>query len=488
MTEQPPHHAATSEEALPVATALPRRSGLGALWLVPAAAAALALWIGFSAWRERGIPVTVTFAQGHGIGVGDAVKHRGLIVGSVRSARLARDGGSVVVDLSLRRDAAELARAGARFWLVRPEIGFQGVSGIETIIGARYVAVIAGDGPPQRIFVGLEEAPVVLRRRPEDLSIIIETPRRGSLSPGSPLTYRQVPVGVVESISLAGDAGSVEIVVHVEAEYAPLIRERTVFWDAGGIEVGVGLRGVTAAMESPESLLRGALALATPPDPGAPARRGDRYKLSERLDDAWLRWRPSIALGSGFLAPGLPTPRPIPFVRTWKGRLLGGERSRSGLALPTTRGVVAPEWLAAGAEDARAGTLSIEFGGSANPAAWSPPLPIIAASDGAALIAVDPGVPGWPADRIRRFSGSEEVVAFGGDGVAPLPLSPARLSARGAVWFVDRALAIDPRLDGAAVVSRTDGFVVGLLLVEPGESRIVPIPERRAEAPPVRTP
>lgn len=465
------------------ATAIPVGHQSALIWLVPAVALCFAAWIAVSAWRDRGVMVTVTFADGHGLVAGDAVKHRGIAVGSVRSAVLGDDAESVVVTLALRPDAAGLARGGSRFWLVRPEIGLQRISGIETIIGARSVAVIPGDGPPQRTFVGLEEAPVVGRRTPDDLAIVIESPRRGSFSPGSPVTYRQVQVGVIETVSLAGDAASVEVFVHIDPAYAPLVRERTVFWDAGGIEVGVGLRGVTAAVESPESFFRGGLALATPPEAGAPARRGARFRLAERVEESWLQWRPSIALGSGFLPPGLAEPRPVGFTLAWRGGLLGGARRRSGLVLETARGVIGPAWMVAVPEDAKEGSVSItlEGTGASGAVAWAAPLPEIAASRGVVLLAIEATGAPWPVDRMRAASDPEDVVIIGARGVAALPISPGRLRADGGsrdggLWIVDPAVIVDPRLDGAAVVARVDGCVVGILRVEDGAARVAPLP------------
>jgi paraquat-inducible protein B len=262
--------------------------------LIPAATLFFALWVGWQAWRNRGVEVTISFAQGHGILAGDAVKFRGIAVGDVRDVGLGPDAASVILRVSLRPEAAELAREGTRFWLVRPELGLQRVSGLDTIIGARYVALWPGDGAPARHFVGLDDEPVVDVRSPGDLQIVIEAPRRGSLSPGSPLNFRQVQIGAVESIALSRDGTMVEIRVLVLSPFAHLVRDNSVFWDTGGIEVGFGLKGLTAAVESPAALLRGGLSVATPNAPGPAVVEGSRFLLAERFDDDWLKWRPAL--------------------------------------------------------------------------------------------------------------------------------------------------------------------------------------------------
>lgn len=280
-----------SQQATPLPMALPVEHGRW-LWIVPVAAVLFALWITWQAWRERGVLVTVTFQEGHGLVAGDAVKYRGIAVGSVRDVRLAADTRSVRVLLALRPDASELAREGTRFWLVRPEVGLQRVSGLDTIIGARYVGLWPGDGPPSREFVGLDQAPITGLRQPGDISIVIAAPRRGSISVGSPLTFRQMEIGSVESIQLAPDATAVEIAVLVEAPFVHLIRENSVFWDAGGIEVGFGLKGLTAAVESPTALLRGGISTAAPNNPGRQVSDGHRFTMAEKFEDSWLKWKP----------------------------------------------------------------------------------------------------------------------------------------------------------------------------------------------------
>lgn len=277
---------------LPVAVPVEHRPSW--LWLVPAAALCFALWIVWQVWRDRGTIVTVSFAQGHGIVAGDAVKFRGIEVGQVRDVTLNPQADAVLVRIALRPDAAELAREGTRFWLVRPEFGLQRVSGLETLIGARYIALSPGGGEPARTFTGLDAPPVVGDRRPGDLQIIIQCARRGSLSPGSPVTFRQVQVGVVESVALSEDATHVEARAVVEAPYAHLVRDNSMFWDSGGIEIGVGLRGLTAAVESPAALIRGGVSFATPNDAGAPVASGHRFDLADKLEDSWLKWKPAL--------------------------------------------------------------------------------------------------------------------------------------------------------------------------------------------------
>ena len=136
-------------------------------WILPLAAILFAGWLGVRAWGDRGTTITVQFEQGHGLKVANAVRYRGISVGEVRAVRLVDKQSGVAatpmveVELRLLEEASRVARGGSRFWIVRPQLGLNAVAGLETLIGPRYINVLPGEGPPQRRFIGLPDAPVV---------------------------------------------------------------------------------------------------------------------------------------------------------------------------------------------------------------------------------------------------------------------------------------------------------------------------------------
>ena len=120
--------------------------------------------------------------------------------------------------------------------------------------------------------------PVVEAVEADGLEITLEAPTRFSLAPGAPLTYRQLQVGTVLSVGLASDATSVEVRAYVRPAFVQLVRERTRFWETGGIEVGLSFtRGFRLDMGSLRSMLVGGIALATPPEPGGEVETGARF-------------------------------------------------------------------------------------------------------------------------------------------------------------------------------------------------------------------
>jgi hypothetical protein len=472
---------AGAERTVPSAVIRPAGRGAWA-WAVPALAVLLAGWLAFAAWRQRGHVVTVVLPDGQGLKVGDAARYRGITVGEIRRVGLANDLGRVRVKVSLVAQADHLARTGTRFWVVRPRLRLTEIEGVETLLGPRYLAVEpapTADGAVrarQREFVGLDEAPVVTSIDPDDLEIVLEARRRGSLRAGAPVTYRQVRVGTVLSVGLASDGGLVEARVHVPKAYRQLIRANTRFWDAGGVQANLGLSGLSVEVESIAELLSGGVALATPPldEAGAAARNGRRYPIEEEPKESWLEWEPTIAIGSSLLPPGAVMPQPQRATIAWKeGLIFKGSRSRRGWVIQTEDGVLGPaDLLGPPPGKAEEETVSLEVAGQVVPITDDPPWQDagLARRDGSISSVA------WPAERMRVPEIPEDCIAVGDPNARPIPLAASRLSRSASGWAVDPAVSVDDAWHGACVVSRADGALVGLLLVDDDEVRVAFVP------------
>ncbi|POB65960.1 paraquat-inducible protein B, partial [Vibrio vulnificus] len=73
------------------------------------------------------------------------------------------------------------------------------------------------------------------------------------ISKGSPLLYRNLPVGSVSDFSLAN--GGVEVTISIENRYKHLINDQTVFWNRSGVEVDASLAGVAIKAAPLKTLL-----------------------------------------------------------------------------------------------------------------------------------------------------------------------------------------------------------------------------------------
>ena len=266
-------------------------------WLVTIGAVTVGGALIYQANLTRGQIVEVHFESASGVRTGDPVVFRGITIGEIRRVRLDEDLQGVVVDAMIQPDALGVAVEGSQWWVVRPEIGLQGVSGLETLIGPRYLEVKPGpvDAPRLRAFEGSERAPDAGGEQPESLELVLIANRRGSLDIGSPVRFRDMRVGSVRWFELADDATSVRIGVDVDAEYAHLVRERSRFWKMSGIGVDWGLfAGLTVRTESIETLIGGGIGFATPNRSGDMVGDDYEFELAENIDPDWLKWDPVL--------------------------------------------------------------------------------------------------------------------------------------------------------------------------------------------------
>ena len=273
-----------------------RKHRLSLIWIIPVVAGLIAGWLVYQNVRRMGPSITIRFADGKGIQAGRTmIRYRGVRVGQVRAIELNPDMQSITVDARLDRSAAGLAREGSEFWVVRADVSAGSLRGLETIMGGSYIQAQGGNGPEKKHFIGLEPGPAVTLEA-GGLDFTLTWPQLGWLNPGAPIYYRGVEVGLVRDYSLGDHATNILIRARIHSRYAPLVRENSKFWNAGGIKADVGLFGVSVSAETLKSLLVGGIAFATPSPPGARVEGNVIFPLNEKAEHKWLKWSPDIAL------------------------------------------------------------------------------------------------------------------------------------------------------------------------------------------------
>ncbi len=283
--------------ALPRANVRENRWRIPVVWVVPLVAAIVAGYLIYDRVREYGPKITITFKNASGLKTGQTpILYRGVLLGEVTGLELGDDRQHVVVTARLRRAAAAIAREGTLFWIVRPEVGIGNITGLGTVITGPQIEASPGAGGPRTEFAGLESPPVAQER--QGLRIVLLSGHLGSVKAGSPVYYRGIAVGAVQDAELGPDATAVNIHVFIGQRYAHLVRVRSKFWNASGLDIKLGLfRGLDVNVESLRSLIAGGIAFATPNDPGdPPARDGSLYPLYDRPEKEWLAWAPRIPI------------------------------------------------------------------------------------------------------------------------------------------------------------------------------------------------
>ncbi|HNW34922.1 MAG TPA: MlaD family protein, partial [Candidatus Ozemobacteraceae bacterium] len=146
--------------------------------------------------------ITISFSDAHQIKPGDMVRYKGIPVGEVTAVEpdLAMNGVLISAEISPRANG--IFKAGARFWIERPQITAYGIKGLETLVSPEFIGALPGSGPERLSFSGLE-IPPGFDTAEAAVEIILEGSRRGGISPGMPVSYRNVPIGAVANVGIS---------------------------------------------------------------------------------------------------------------------------------------------------------------------------------------------------------------------------------------------------------------------------------------------
>ncbi len=199
-------------------------------WALTALAAVVAIFLAVRSGRGDGPRIRVSFRNAEGLKPGDALRYLGSEVGRVESVALSESLSGVEVGLVLHPQARGLARSGSRFWIERPRVSLARVSGLDTVVGAKYVGVVPGPAgsPPETAFQGLDVPPTIGAVAP--IEIIVRLKDGRGLAAGDVLKHRGIAVGEVTSVGLDDTASLVIARVGLVEEARRLARAGSRFW------------------------------------------------------------------------------------------------------------------------------------------------------------------------------------------------------------------------------------------------------------------
>ncbi|WP_095079650.1 PqiB family protein [Pseudomonas sp. Irchel s3h17] len=237
---------------------------------------------------QAGIRVKVKLGDFEGLQAGHTpVMYKGIEVGTLKGLKVDSDLSSATAELTLDPLAEDYLVEGTQFWVVKPSISLAGITGLEALVKGNYIAVRPGDkgSAPKRDFEARAKAPPLDLRAP-GLHLVLFTENLGSLEVGSPILYKQVKVGSVQSYQFSRRKKQLLIGVHIEKEYEGLVNASTRFWNASGITLTGGLNGIQVKSESLQSLMAGGIAFDTPEATAPLQKRIPRFHLFADHEEA----------------------------------------------------------------------------------------------------------------------------------------------------------------------------------------------------------
>ncbi len=235
-----------------------RQARLSPIWIVPVVALLIGVWLVYDNVSSSGPLITLEIEDAEGIEAGTTlIKLRNVEVGMVERVRLSEDLSHTLITARMSPDADRMLATDTRFWVVKPRIGRDGISGLGTVLSGVYIQLQPGeDTETSRSFQVLAQPPVS-ENGAEGVHVQLVSDLGNSLRVGDPVSYQGFTVGRVEEAEFDAETRLMQHRLFIENPYDDLITENTRFWNASGIDMQLDSQGVQVSVESLEALLIG---------------------------------------------------------------------------------------------------------------------------------------------------------------------------------------------------------------------------------------
>jgi paraquat-inducible protein B len=265
------------------------RRHLPIVWVVPLIASLIGIAMLIHSWLSAGPRIYIEFNEARGLEAGKThVSYKDVVVGTVSGVSLTKDHSRVIAVVDMAQSVREMLKEDTRFWIVRPQIGAGGISGIETLLSGVYITLDPGtSSQPQTQFAGLDDPPLVTSGL-AGTSYVLTAADIGSLGSGSPIYFHHLRAGRIVSYKLGQDGKTVAIRAFVDAPYDRFVTTATRFWNASGVDVSISAAGMKVETQSLATILAGGVAYDDPPAIGdaAPATADSTFALGNTRSDA----------------------------------------------------------------------------------------------------------------------------------------------------------------------------------------------------------
>ncbi len=242
-----------------------RAQKISPIWFVPIVAAIIGLWMLWHGYATRGPVITITMETAEGVEAGKTlIRAREVAVGKVETVQLSDAFDHIVVTARMNPDAQRMLRQDTQFWVVKPRIGREGISGLNTVLSGAYIELLPGRATDSRqVFTALEQPPATPRDA-EGLRLSLVGSQAEAANVGDPVSFRGFEVGRVESATFDIDTRRMQYRLYIKAPFGRLVTANTRFWSRSGIKLSLNSEGITVDMTSLEGLLSGGIAFGVP--------------------------------------------------------------------------------------------------------------------------------------------------------------------------------------------------------------------------------
>jgi paraquat-inducible protein B len=252
------------------------------VWIFPIVTALIGAWILFYHYSHQGPEVTLMTTNAEGIEGGKTrIKSRSVDVGVVESTTLTDDLTHVEIKARLNAGMEKLLHGDSVFWVVKPQVGREGISGLGTLLSGAYIELQPGKKGAEPAQFQLLDSPPLAPPDAKGIRIVLESNKAGQLSPGDPVLFRGYRVGSVETSTFNAENRTISYQLFINAPNDRLVTTNARFWKDSGIAVDLTSAGMRVEMGSLSTLFGGGVSFDVPDgqDLGEPVANKTAYHL-----------------------------------------------------------------------------------------------------------------------------------------------------------------------------------------------------------------
>ncbi|NLS56336.1 intermembrane transport protein PqiB [Hafnia alvei] len=252
------------------------------VWIVPIVTALIGAWVIFYHFSHQGPEVTLITSSAEGLEGGKtAIKSRSVDVGMVETVTLNEDLTQVIVKARLNSGMEKLLRKDSVFWVVKPQIGREGISGLGTLLSGAYIELQPGSNKEAHDEFNLLDQPPLAPPDAKGIRVTLDSEQAGQLSPGDPVLFRGLRVGSVETSQFDPKNRQIHYQIFITAPYDTLVTENVRFWIDSGVSFDMSAQGMRVEMGSLTTLFSGGVSFDVPQgwSVGKPAANQSQFAL-----------------------------------------------------------------------------------------------------------------------------------------------------------------------------------------------------------------
>ncbi|HIF9083383.1 TPA: intermembrane transport protein PqiB [Photobacterium damselae] len=260
---------------------------VSAIWIIPIVALAIGIWMLAQYITSKGPEITLKMPTAEGIEVGKTqIKSLNVKVGVVTNIQLSDDYSYITVTARMNKDADRMLRDDTLFWVVKPRIGKEGISGLDTLLSGSYIELQPGKSDIKKYNFKVLDVPPIAPPDTKGLRVVLTNKEAGKLSVGDPVLYEGFTVGRVEQVSFNTNTKLANYHLFIFQPYDSLIQTTTKFWLASGVDFQMSASGINVKIGSLESLITGGVSFGLPDGVSSGEKvttQNEKYRLYDNM-------------------------------------------------------------------------------------------------------------------------------------------------------------------------------------------------------------